>query len=165
MVASLRATNILLLGEVVLSGILEELEPAELAGVASALVLGDSRVSMFRPLAPSKQAEWTIQAICAIASDVEALQTRYEVKVPLLLNSTFAGVTEFWCRGASWAAVRQYLGEEGEGDLIKVMRRSLDLLRQFAHAPHAPSKLVELCKEAETLLDRGEVHEAVMWSD
>ncbi len=165
MVASLRATNILLLGEIVLSGILEELEPAELAGVASALVLGDARVSMMRPLEPSKNAEWTIQAICAIASDVEALQERYDVHVPVLINSTFSGITEFWCRGTSWRDVREFLGDENEGDLVKVMRRTLDILRQFERAPHVSERLAELCRQAEELLDRDEVHEAVMWSE
>ena len=165
MAASFRATNILLLGEIVLSGILEELEPAELAGVASALVLGDARVSMMRPLEPSKNAEWTIQAVCAIASDVEALQERYDVHVPVLINSTFSGITEFWCRGTSWRDVREFLGDENEGDLIKVMRRTLDILRQFGHAPHVSERLSELCRQAEELLDRDEVHEAVMWSE
>lgn len=165
MAASFRATNILLLGEIVLSGILEELEPAELAGVASALVLGDARVSMMRPLEPSKNAEWTIQAVCAIASDVEALQERYDVHVPVLINSTFSGITEFWCRGTSWRDVREFLGDENEGDLIKVMRRTLDILRQFEHAPHVSERLSELCRQAEELLDRDEVHEAVMWSE
>lgn len=165
MVASLRATNILLLGEIVLSGILEELEPAELAGVASALVLGDARVSMMRPLEPSKNAEWTIQAVCAIASDVEALQERYDVHVPVLINSTFSGITEFWCRGTSWRDVREFLGDENEGDLVKVMRRTLDILRQFERAPHVSERLAELCRQAEELLDRDEVHEAVMWSE
>ena len=165
MVASLRATNILLLGEIVLSGILEELEPAELAGVASALVLGDARVSMMRPLEPSKNAEWTIQAVCAIASDVEALQERYDVHVPVLINSTFSGITEFWCRGTSWRDVREFLGDENEGDLIKVMRRTLDILRQFERAPHVSERLADLCRQAEALLDRDEVHEAVMWSE
>ncbi|MGM9998022.1 MAG: DEAD/DEAH box helicase [Candidatus Bruticola sp.] len=165
MAASFRATNILLLGEIVLSGILEDLEPAELAGVASSLVLGDARVSMMKPLEPSKNAEWTIKAICAIASDVEALQERYDVHVPVLINSTFSGITEFWCRGTSWKDVREFLGEESEGDLIKVMRRTLDILRQFEHAPHVSERLAGLCREAESLLDRDEVHEAVMWSD
>lgn len=165
MVASFRATNILLLGEIVLSGILEELEPAELAGVASSLVLGDARISMMRPLEPSKNAEWTIQAVCAIASDVEALQERYDVHVPVLINSTFSGITEFWCRGTSWRDVREFLGDENEGDLIKNMRRTLDVLRQFERAPRVSERLAELCRQAEELLDRDEVHEAVMWSE
>ncbi|MGM9991808.1 MAG: DEAD/DEAH box helicase [Candidatus Bruticola sp.] len=165
MAASLRASNILLLGEIILSGILDELEPAELAGVASSLVLGDARVAMMKPLEPSKKAEWTIKAICAIASDVEALQERYDVHVPVLINSTFSGITEFWCLGTSWQDVREFLGEENEGDLIKVMRRTLDILRQFEHAPHVSERLAGLCREAEALLDRDEVHEAVMWSE
>lgn len=165
MAASLRATNILLLGEVVLSGILEDLQPAELAGVVSSLVMGDARVTMQVPLNPSVQAEWTVDAICAICTDLDRLQQNYGVNTPILINSTFVGLIEFWCRGTSWQAVREFLGEDGEGDLIKVMHRTLDLLRQFAVAPYVPARLVDLCHEAEKLLDRDEVHEAVMWTE
>lgn len=165
LVASLRATNILLLGEIIFSGILENLEPAELAGIVSALVLGDARVSVAHPLSPSKWAEKAIDGIYAIAAELDALQSRCDVKVPIVLNSTYAGLVEFWCRGTSWTSVREYLGDEGEGDLIKCMRRTLDLLRQFERAPHVSQKLSELCKEAESVLDRDEVHDAVLWTD
>ena len=62
----------------------------------------------------------------------------------------------------AWDNVCAYLGN-AEGDLIVAMRRTLDILRQFQRAPHMPQKLAELCGQAEKLLDRGEVHEAIIW--
>lgn len=162
MASSLRATNILLLGEVALSHVLESLEPAEVAGVMSALVVGDSRANPEFGMRPSQHGEDAIKAICSIASDVFDLQERFKVDTPVWINSVFSGLTEYWCRGASWEDVRAYLGWE-EGDLIVAMRRTLDLLRQFQHAPHMPAKLCELCAEAEHMLDRDEVHEAIIW--
>lgn len=161
---SLRSENILFLAEIILSGVLEGLEPEAFAGVVSSLVMGDARAEMERPLSPSEAAENVIRKICAIAGDIDALQKRYDVHTPVMINTTFSGLVEFWCYGTSWSDVRDRLGDD-EGDLIRVMRRTLDLMRQFAHAPHVSTRLAALCEEAERLLDRDEVHEAVLWTD
>lgn len=162
--ASLRTVNVLFLSEVALSGVLNELEPAEVAGVLSAVVLGDSHSAPEIAMRPSRESERVIEDICRIAADVEALQDKYNVNTPLLINSTFSGLIEFWCRNADWEHVRNYLGWD-EGDLIRTMRRTLDVLRQFEHAPGIPSRVADLCQKAELLLDRDEVHEAVLWAD
>ena len=161
---SLRSVNILFLAEIILSGVLECLEPEAFAGVLSSLVMGDARSEVDLPLSPSEEAENAIKKICAIAGDVDALQKRYDVHTPVMINTTFAGLVEFWCYGTSWNDVRDRLGDD-EGDLIRVMRRTLDLMHQFAHAPHVSARLIALCEEAERLLDRDEVHEAVLWTD
>ncbi|MCR5660696.1 MAG: DEAD/DEAH box helicase, partial [bacterium] len=100
MASSLRATNILLLGEVALSHVLESLEPAEVAGVMSALVAGDTRAVPEFGMRPSQHGEEAINAICSIASDVFDLQERFKVDTPVWINSVFSGLTEYWCRQA-----------------------------------------------------------------
>jgi len=86
------------------------------------------------------------------------------VDVPVWVNPVFAGLTEFWARGADWPHVKAYLGVE-EGDMVRGLRRALDLCRQFAFAPHMPERIAALCHEAAALMDRDEVHEALVWSD
>lgn len=164
MAASLRATNTLLLSEVALSGILEGLEAVEVAGVMAALVAGDTRAAPDIGMKMSRHGEAALHEIFAIAKDVERLQERHGVEVPVWVNPVFAGLTEFWARGADWDHVRAYMGME-EGDLVRALRRTLDLCRQFAHAPFMPEKVARVCREAELLLDRGEVHDALVWTD
>jgi hypothetical protein len=48
---------------------------------------------------------------------------------------------------------------------VRALRRTLDLCRQFSFAPHMPDKIASLCREAEGLLDRDEVHEAMVWAE
>ncbi|MBQ7568100.1 DEAD/DEAH box helicase, partial [bacterium] len=164
MASSLRATNVLFLNEVALSGVLEELEPVEVPGVISALVLGDSRSMPEFPMRPCRNADDVIEAICSIADKVEELQKRYSVSVPVWVNSTYAGLVEYWCRGANWEELRDYLGWE-EGDMMRLLRRTLDVLQQFVHAPGMSEAVVSRCQEAIECLDRDEVSEAAMWSE
>ena len=164
MAASLRATNILLLNEVALSGVLETLEPEELPGVISVLVLGDSRSMPEYSMRPSLDADEVIEAICSIADKVDELQKQNGVETPVIINSTYAGLVELWCRGAYWEEMRDYLGWE-EGDMMRLLRRTLDVLQQLAHAPGMPSTIVEKCQKAIELVDRDEVREAAMWSE
>ncbi|MGI5844027.1 MAG: DEAD/DEAH box helicase [Candidatus Xenobium sp.] len=163
MAASLRATNILFLGEVALSGILETLEPVEVAGLMSALVAGDTRAVPDIGMRVSRHAEEALTEIVGISRDVHRLQERYGVDVPVLVNPVFAGLTEFWARGADWPHVKAYLGVD-EGDMVRSLRRTLDLCRQFAFAPHMPERIATLCHEAAALMDRDEVHESLFWS-
>ena len=170
--ASLRATNILLLCEVALSGVLEELEPEEIAGVVAALVLGDSRSVPECSMPTSKRAEEAIDDICCIAEKVDELQQQFNVDVPVLVNSAYSGLVELWSRGVSWDKLRwderrqcSYLSWDEEGDMMRLLRRTLDVLQQFVHAPGMPPGVVTRCQEAIELVDRDEVREAAMWSE
>ena len=46
-----------------------------------------------------------------------------------------------------------------EGDIVQFLRRTLDLLRQIATAPHVPEHLRELARAAFALIDREPVNE------
>ncbi len=162
--ASLRATNILLLNEVALSRVLEQLDPVEVAGVVSTLVLGDTRSMPEYDMRPSLNADKAIESICYIAEKVDELQHAYNVEAPVIINSTYAGLVEYWSRGASWEEMRDYLGWE-EGDMMRLLRRTLDVLQQLVHAPGMPQGVVERCQKAISCIDRDEVCEAAMWSE
>jgi len=164
MAASLRATNILLLGEVALSGILETLEPVQVAGVMAALVVGDTRATPDVGMRMSRQGEEALREVFAVARQVQNLQERHGVDLPVWVNPVFSGLAEFWARGADWEHVKAYLGAD-EGDLVRALRRTLDLCRQFSFAPQMPEKIASLCREAEGLLDRDDVHEAMVWAE
>ncbi len=46
-----------------------------------------------------------------------------------------------------------------EGDVVRSIRRTLDLCRQFIRAPGMPAKVVEVCQDVEILIARDEVQE------
>jgi len=46
-----------------------------------------------------------------------------------------------------------------EGDVVRSIRRALDLCRQYIRASNMPEKVVELCSRVEILINRDEVRE------
>jgi superfamily II RNA helicase len=46
-----------------------------------------------------------------------------------------------------------------EGDVVRALRRTVDLCRQFMRAPNVPERFLELSMQAERLLARDEVKE------
>ena len=84
------------------------------------------------------------------------LQRDLDVEIPVEYSPVFAGLTEMWANGASWDDIR-FATTYDEGDIVRSLRRTLDLCRQFMRAPGAPEKLVNLCMATEALLARDEV--------
>jgi superfamily II RNA helicase len=68
-----------------------------------------------------------------------------------------------WASGDDdWAGVvaRSFGGHEG--DLIRAMRRLIDLLRQLAEGPEVPSGVADAAGAAARVLDRGIVLESAL---
>jgi superfamily II RNA helicase len=71
-----------------------------------------------------------------------------------------AGLTQLWAGGATWEQMLTATDMD-EGDIVHFLRRTLDLLRQIAAAPHVPEHLRELARAAFALIDREPVNEVL----
>lgn len=63
-----------------------------------------------------------------------------------------------WAQGASWPAIRNATPYD-EGDVVRSLRRTLDLCRQYIRAAGSPDAVVDKCRTVEILLNRDEVSE------
>jgi superfamily II RNA helicase len=161
MAAAIRGTNELFLCEVALSGpVYKDLTPSEFSAVLTALVSDESRLETSMRVRVSPQVDMALQRVHKIARRVFRLQRDFDVDIPVAFSPVLAGLTQLWADGADWEDIRQAT-EFDEGDVVRSIRRTVDLCRQFARAPHAPPELHTLCKEAEALLARDEVREDV----
>ncbi len=158
MAATIRGTNELFLTEVALSGVLETLRPPELAGVITALVTEDDRVSNTIRAATSPQVEIALGQILKTAKHVLRLQKEFEIEVPVSFSPVFSGLCQMWAEGSNWDEIRN-ASPFDEGDIVRALRRTLDLCRQFIRAPGMPEPLVAACQKAEALIARDEVRE------
>jgi superfamily II RNA helicase len=86
------------------------------------------------------------------------LQREFEVDISIEFSPTFAALTEIWANGATWEEMRQFTTYD-EGDMVRSLRRTVDLCRQMMRAPGMPEALIERCKEVELLIARDEVKE------
>lgn len=155
----IRGTNELFLSEVAVSGILEDLKPAQLAAMLTCLITeGSSRQQENQRLKISHTVESAFYDIQIIARKLHHMQRDFEVDISIDLSPQLAYLTERWAEGADWDEMRM-IASGDEGDVVRSLRRTLDLCRQFIRAPGMPDALVKLCMDAEMLLARDEVKE------
>ncbi|MDR3614607.1 MAG: DEAD/DEAH box helicase [Candidatus Obscuribacterales bacterium] len=154
----IRGTNELFLTEVAISSIPQRLKPAEFAALMTALVTEEGRLNENVRARVSGQVEVALEHVSKLARNLWKLQRDFEIDISVEFSPTFAGLTEMWANGASWDDIRMATSYD-EGDVVRALRRTLDLIRQFMRAPGMKEEVVNLCREAETLLARDEIKE------
>jgi superfamily II RNA helicase len=158
MTTGIRGTNELFLSEVAVSGVLERLTASELAAVLTSLVTEEGRVNDAVRARVSPNVDLALGEVLKIGKNVWRLQRDFDIDIPIEFSPTFAGLTEMWANGATWNDIRNATTFD-EGDVVRALRRTLDLCRQFMRAPGMPKPVVELCTRTEALLARDEIKE------
>ncbi len=156
--AAIRGTNELFLTEVAVSGLLDALPGPELASVLTCLVMEEGRLNEMQRVRFSPGVDAAITEIGRIARNVKRVQREFDIEIPVEYSAHFSGLTEMWARGASWEQVRHATMYD-EGDVVRALRRTLDLCRQFMRAEGVPESLSEACRQVERLINRDEVRE------
>ncbi|KAL2628546.1 hypothetical protein R1flu_013232 [Riccia fluitans] len=87
-----------------------------------------------------------------------ALQAEHGVYIPCLMDIQFAGMVEAWAAGVTWKELMTDCGMD-EGDVARLLRRSIDLLAQIPHLPHVDSGIVKLARQATHVMDRPPISE------
>ncbi|MBI3927750.1 MAG: DEAD/DEAH box helicase [Armatimonadetes bacterium] len=158
--AALRATNTLLIAEVTHSGALEHLSASQVSAALTAVVTEEVRGYNVRRMPTSPEVDDVLRELGRTAARVEKLQRRHEVDVPVPFNPFFCGLTEAWALGADWEQLHRMTRLEG-GDVVRILRRTLDVCRQLTWAPGVSRGLASVCSEADRLLARDEVRESL----
>ncbi|AGY58031.1 DEAD/DEAH box helicase [Gloeobacter kilaueensis] len=158
--AAIRGDNELWLALALLSAEIEALEPVQMAGLAAALVSEPPRPNTWATVEPSEAVQEAIGALRQTRRTLFRTQRRYQALIPIWLEERLVGLVELWARGTSWDELCSRTNLD-EGDLVRLLRRTADLLRQVPHVPHLPKTVLDSCAEAQRLLDRFPVSEVV----
>lgn len=144
--SQIRSENELYIAEIIFSGILEKLTPAQLAGVVCAITTEDLRIEI--PYIPfSEPVRKTLNLIRNIRRKIEKVQNNYQVEAPLYINPYFSSLIELWVEGAEWESICGQI-DIGEGDIVRAFKRVVDVLRQFTTIENVPEALVFTAREA-----------------
>jgi superfamily II RNA helicase len=158
--ASLRGDNELWLALAFLSGELDELAPHHLATICAAIVTENSRPDTWTNLGISPAVAEVLGNLHGIKRELIKMQRRHSLLIPVWLEYELVGIVEQWALGMEWVDLCSRTNLD-EGDLVRILRRTLDLLCQIPYVPHLSNQLTQNAKRAIQLIDRFPVNEII----
>lgn len=158
--AAIRGDNELWLGLALASGELDSLDPHHLAAACAALVTEVSRPDNWTRYDPSSEVEEALGGLRGIRRELFKLQRRYQVALPVWLETDWMGLVEQWALGTEWAELCANTSLD-EGDVVRILRRTVDFLSQVPHVPYLTGELKNNTVRAIQLIDRFPVNEGV----
>jgi superfamily II RNA helicase len=166
LIAGLRHDNELLVAEMVDRGILADTTLAEAAALCSGLIeearSGDAAVArLFLKKRPKIRRK--LQELTALAGTIQEVQRHHGLPMPVSVSTGFMPSVFRWASGEDdWAAIVEESFGGHEGDLVRAMRRLIDVLRQLAESPEVEPVLAGLLGRAARVIDRGIVLESAL---
>lgn len=147
MASQIRAENELFISEIILSHVLENLTPGELASVVCAITTEDLRADIYPQIPISQAVRKTLNQMKNIKRNLDKSQKDNGIETPMYINSYYSALIEMWVNGAEWDTIIGQV-EMGEGDVVRIFKRTVDLLRQFCVISNSPEALVFTAREA-----------------
>ena len=152
-VAALRGDNELWLGLALMSGHLDELEPADLAAVLEAISTEVNRPDLWCGWAPPAAAEEALHDLRGLRRELQRQQERGQVVMPVWWEPELTGLVHAWAQGAAWSEVIANTSLD-EGDVVRVLRRTVDLLAQVPYAEAISERLRTQSRRALRAINR-----------
>jgi superfamily II RNA helicase len=166
LIAALRHDNELLLAETISRNLFEDMTVAEAAALCSAL-LEESRSGepqLARAfLKKRSKLKRRLDQLVQIADGVWQAQRARHLGMPVTVHPGFMPSVFRWASGEEdWLSIVSESFGGHEGDLVRAMRRLIDLLRQLAEGPDVPGETARVLAQAARTIDRGIVLESAL---
>ncbi len=166
LISGLRHDNELLVAEMVDRGILEDTTLAEAAALCSCLIeesrSGDAAVArLFLKKRPKLKRK--LQELESLAHTVLEVQRHHHLPMPVGVSTGFMPSVFRWASGEDdWTGIVEGSFGGHEGDLIRALRRLIDVLRQLGEASEVPPTIQAMLARAARVVDRGIVLESAL---
>ncbi|MGK7923469.1 MAG: DEAD/DEAH box helicase [Trichodesmium sp.] len=158
--AAIRGDNELWLGLALMSGVLDPLDPHHLAAACAALVTEISRPDSWTWYDLSDEVDEALNNLRSLRHQLFQVQRRYRVALPVWLERDLISLVEQWALGVEWQELVSNTSLD-EGDVVRILRRTLDFLSQIPHVPYLSDVLQKNAYRAMQLIDRFPVNEVV----
>lgn len=158
--AAIRGENELWLGLVLMSGKLDELAPHHLGAAMSALVTESLRSGISTDYSPPATVIEALDSLKPMRRNLFKLQYKYRVALPVWLEYELISLVEQWALGIEWSELCTNTNLD-EGSIVRILRRTVDILSQIPHVPGVSESLRRNAIRAIQLLDRFPVNEAL----
>lgn len=147
MTSQIRAENELFLAEIIISNILEGLTPGELASVVCAITTEDLRAEIYPQIPISQAVRKKLNLIKNVKRRLDKTQKDFGIETPMYINAYYSSMIEMWVNGAEWETILDQV-EMGEGDIVRIFKRTVDVLRQLCVINNVPEDIVYTAREA-----------------
>jgi superfamily II RNA helicase len=166
--ATIRGDNELWLALVFVSGELEHLEPHHLAATITALITETPRADVWCDFAPPKEVlealgvkkrdsdpadDTAASPLREIRTRLFQAQRRHGVGLPVWREYELVGLSEQWALGMDWNELCESVSL-AEGDIVRMLRRTVDVLSQIPQIPNISATLSNNAKEATAMMKR-----------
>ncbi|MEM8718813.1 MAG: DEAD/DEAH box helicase [Cyanobacteria bacterium P01_G01_bin.39] len=166
--ATIRGDNELWLALIFVSGELEHLEPHHLAATVCALITETPRSDVWCDFPPPPQvlevlgvkttsgnstSETVSANIREIRTRLFQVQRRHGVSLPVWREYELVGLCEQWALGMDWQDLCDSVSL-AEGDIVRMLRRTVDVLSQIPQIPNISSTLSNNAQEANGMMKR-----------
>ena len=165
--ASIRGENILLIAEVLLNCDFVRahhsipLQPEEFAASMSMIAIDEGRPRTYTKARASHNVDVLYVSMQKITRELLRLQRDHGLEISTNINPLLSGLVQLWCKKEiKWEDLIRMTNLD-EGDIVRAMRRTMDLLRHIQNAPYLKSEINELSKCALELMDKEPVREVV----
>lgn len=157
--AAIRGDNELWLGLSLMSAEFDELDPHHLAAACAALVTEVSRPDSWTHYSLSPEVLAPLDNLQkGLRRRLFQVQYRHEAAIPIWLERDLVTLVEQWALGVEWLEMVSHTSLD-EGDVVRILRRTLDFLSQIPHVPHVSDSLRRNACRAMQLIDRFPVNE------
>jgi len=159
MTACARTENEIFFIELIKRGLFSDLSHSELAAVLCAVVTEDVRSEQQYPkFRISKKVRKTLHESHELMRWLYRIQQDNNVYIPMYLNNDYSALVENWVLGEEWTSIIEGL-EANEGDLVRIFKRTMDLLRQLTNINGVPPELVKTAGMAVDCINRDPISE------
>nr|XP_043606015.1 DExH-box ATP-dependent RNA helicase DExH15 chloroplastic [Erigeron canadensis] len=160
--AALRGENELWIAMVLRNKVLLDLKPPQLAAVCGSIVSEGIKVRPSKNNSYIYEPSTTVLEVINFLDDQRRsllqLQEKHDVKIPCCLDSQFSGMVEAWASGLTWREIMMDCAMD-EGDLARLLRRTLDILAQIPKLPDIDPQLQRNATAAFNVMDRPPISE------
>jgi hypothetical protein len=159
LVGSLTADNELWIAKVLKSPRVAALEPAAFAAIMCAIITDGYKASnAYIKYKPSEPAQEALNELEELSWELKAMQHTSMVEFPVFLAREPGGLVESWVRGVTWRELCKDTSLD-QGDLCRMLRRTLEILKQIPLAYGVDQKVVDLASAAASRMNRFPVAE------
>ncbi|KMT07198.1 hypothetical protein BVRB_6g155210 [Beta vulgaris subsp. vulgaris] len=160
--SAIRGENELWLAMVLRNRVLVDLKPAQLAAVCGSLVCDGIKLRPWKNNSFLYEPSSTVINIINFLEEPRnyllQLQDKHDVQISCCLDSQFSGMVEAWASGLTWREIMMDCPMD-EGDLARLLRRTIDILAQIPKLPDIDPVLQSNAMTASGVMDRSPISE------